>query len=214
MKQVLRYQALTVPGKLRVEVRLIVDDRGVESHFAGDSSQNVSIAPRPFIVANIVRPTETDENGQRMRAPWDPADSLSMTKYTLPIFLEELRSIYQDMKIPELYTYHGERLEINEEVAQKVRKVLRVGNAMVELSAQVIVQEDDTRVEGIKMKFNNEQHSVLLTLNDLAALLYTFDNINLDSVCLLMYAHFATRPNHPKVTNQGTFQEKVDILPK
>ena len=92
MKQVLRYQALTVPGKLRVEVRLIVDDRGVESHFAGDSSQNVSISPRPFIVANIIRPTETDENGQRMRAPWDPADSLSMTKYTLPIFLEELRS--------------------------------------------------------------------------------------------------------------------------
>ena len=161
-KQVVRYQSLVIPGKLRNEVRITVDDKGAEyvSNFDGNKSTSISLFP--IVSITLTRQGETDGEGNRVRAPWNPNDNLSMTKYNLPVFLNELIGIQQGMKIPELYTYQGKRLELNEEAAQKIRRVFMIGNTTLELSPVVIIQGDDTRVEGIKMKFNNEQSSGIL----------------------------------------------------
>lgn len=215
MKQSVRFLNLTIPGKLRVEVRITVDDRGSEyvSDFNGNKSASISLMP--IIGVSITRPSEIDENGKRVRAPWNPNDSLGMTKYNLPILVEELNGIQEDLKTIDLYTYQGKRLELNEEVAAKIRRVFMIGNTTLELSAVVIVQpEDDKRVEGIKMKFNNEQSSVLLTLNELSSLSFTLQNMDVDSLAMLMYLNYITKPEKPTLFDSSTLSPKVDILPK
>jgi hypothetical protein len=215
MKQIVRYQNLVIPGKLRSEVRITVDDRGVEyiSNFDGNKSTSLSIFP--VLSVTIIRQSETDDNGNKVKAPWNPNDNLNMTKFNMPVFINELIGIQQDMKIPELYTYQGKRLELNEEAAQKVRRVFMVGNTTLELSALVIVQpSDESRVEGIKMKFNNEQSSVLLTLNELDSLIYNIRNLDMDSLSLLMYLNYVNKSGNTKSFDSTTLSPKVDIVPK
>ena len=87
-----------------------------------------------------------------------------------------------------------------------------IGMTTVEISPVVIVQ-DDSRLEGVKMKFNNEQSSVLLTLNDLTALQDNINRFDIDSIAMLLYLNYIKRPDHPKnfsALNPPT----VDIVPK
>ena len=214
MKQTVRYQILTVPGKLRSDVRIIVDDSRPAEFSSNYEGLNNSLTLHPLVTLSIIRPSEVDENGTRVRAPWNPNDSLGMTKFSLPIFLKELAGINKDMEIPELYTYHGKRLEINEEAAAKIRRVFMIGTVTLELSAVVVTQADESRVEGIKMKFNNEQSSVILTLNELTSLLYNLQSVNVDSIAIALYMNYINRPDKPKTFQPGTFQPKVDIIPK
>lgn len=201
-----------------MDVRITVDDRAVEYTSVFDGNSSTSLSLFPIITISLVKPTETDENGNRVRGVWNPNDNLSMTKFNFPVFYSELHGIFQDMKTPNLYTYHGKRLEINEEEASKIRRVFMIGNMTLELSAVVVVKSDDTRVEGIKMKFNNEQSSVLLTINEVISLLYNLDHIDIDNLALQMYLNYVKRPvkgagniNVP-VINQNL--PKVDIKPK
>lgn len=212
MKQIVRYRHLIIPGKLTSDVRIIVDDRGSEYHSNMNMNDSTSINLFPVINLSITRLGDVDENGNRIKAPWNPNDSLGMTKYNLPIFVDELYNIQQDMKIPELYTYHGKRLEINEEIASKIRRVFMIGNVTLELTAVVITQNDDSRLEGIKMKFNNEQSSVQLTLNELNSLIFNYKNIDIDSISLLLYLNYVKKPD--KSSFDGLLKPEVDILPK
>lgn len=218
MRESVRYRVLTIPGKIRVEVNLPIDDRRNPEYTSNnDGGSTTSVILYPYVSIGILRASETDENGNRIRAPWNPNDNLSMTKFSFPIFLEELRGIAKDMKIPELYTYHGKRLELNEELAAKVRRVFMIGSTTLELSTVVVVNElDDTRVEGVKVKFNNEQSSFTLTLNELTSLLYSLDHMDLDVLSLSIYQIWLKAPasSKPKFLDPAAFQPKVDILPK
>jgi hypothetical protein len=220
MKQVVRFQNLVIAGKLRTEVRITIDDRGGEwsSSYNGDKSTAITFLPT--ITLTLTRPGEIDENGNRTKAPYNINDNLGMSKYNFPIFINELKAIYQDLKITELYTYKGKRLELNEEVASKIRRVFMIGKVTLELSAVVVVQPDssgeDTRVEGIKMKFNNEQSSVLLTLNEFESLIYNLEHFDIDSVCLLMYLNYISKPSRPRNFDASSLEipVEVDIQPK
>ena len=216
MKQIVRYQSLVIPSKLRSEVRITVDDKGAEYTSSFDGNKSTSISLFPIISITLTRISDVDDNGNRVRAPWNPNDNISMTKYNLPVFLHELIEIQQSMKIPELYTYQGKRLELNEEAAQKVRRVFMIGNTTLELSPIVIIQSDDSRVEGIKMKFNNEQSSVLLTLNELDSLSFNLRNLDVDSIALSMYTTYITKSvtTNNRSSDSNTTVPKVDIAPK
>ncbi len=214
MKQVVRYQNLVIAGKLRTEVRITVDERGAEYNSTFENNQTTAVSLFPIISFIITKPSELDENGNRKKAPWNPNDTLGMTKYNFPTFVNNLGEIREDMKISELYTYQGKRLELNEEIAEKIRKVFPIGNTTVEFSAVVITQLDETRIEGIKIKFNNESSIVLLTLNEIDSLLFHLQKIDIDSIALLMYLNYISKPNKPTSFNTSTLQQKVDILPK
>ena len=219
MKHTVKYRVLSISNKLSMEARIIVDD--TKSVYSGtyEGSKFTNLNINPIIGMSIFRPIESDENGMRVKAPWNPNDHLILTKYTFPILFEELNGIQQDMKKPELYTYHGKRLELNETLAESIRRVFMIGDTTVELSAVVIVQSDESRVEGIKMKFNNEQSSVLLTLNELTSLVFNMDHLDIDSLTLSMYSTFINTSN--KNTSSSTINmdfpmptTNVDIVPK
>lgn len=207
MKQIVRYRYLTIPGKLTGELRITIDDRAAEysSAFEGGTSTNISLYP--IIGLNIIRPAETDANGNRIKAVWNPNDSIGMTKYTFPIFVNELKGIDKDMKIPDLYVYRGDRLELNQQVAEKVRRVFMIGTVTIEFSAVIIVNNDQ-QVEGIKIKFNNEQSSVLLTLNELTALKYNLEHLDIDTIVFMMYKDYC----NPTIKH-GSPNPKTDIIP-
>lgn len=217
MKQTVKYRILSIPGKVTVEVRIAVDDHGAEFNSNMDGIKFTSLNIYPIITIGITRLGERDENGMRVKAPYNPNDSLGMTKFNLPVLYDELCGIQNDMKKPELYTYHGKRLELNEELAEKIRRVFMVGNTTVELSAVVITQTDESRVEGIKMKFNNEASSVLLTLNELTSLVYNIDHLDIDNVAINMYKAYIAG-DHKSATSSGYTVDfplpPVDIVPK
>lgn len=221
MKQILRCQILTIAKKLRCDVRLVFDEKiAPEYTNQNDAVKNTSITFYPTVNLQLLKPGSMDENGKMIRAPWNPNDNLGMTKCNFPIFVRELVKIQNDMKISDLYTYQGQRLELNEAIAEKIRKVFMIGNMVIELSAVVVIQQnsvgEDERVEGIKMKFNNEQSSVLLTLNDLEALIFNFQHLEIDSIALLMYLNYFQKPNHPTNFDTSAFQSlkpAVDIKP-
>lgn len=219
MKQVVRYTNFTIPDKLTCETRITVDDRGVEytSSFEGTKSSTLRIFP--LITLTIIRPSEIDDNGNRVKAPWNQGDSIGMTKYNLPIFINKFKEIQNEFKTPDLYTYHGKRLDLNEEVAKNIRKVFPIGNAaVIEISATIVnVVENniEKKVEGVKLKFNNEQHHVLLTLNDITSLIHNLDHLDVDSLGFQMYQAYISKPDKSSsnITLPAAEKPKVDIMP-
>lgn len=215
MKQYVKYQTFVVPKKIKGEIRIAIDDRGVEYVATSpDGNKSTTINFYPIVSISITRSGEKDENGNFVKPPFNPNDTLGMTKFNLPLLVNNLKKIREDLNQKELYTYQGKRLELNETIAEKIRNPFVVGNMTVELSAVVIVQPDDTRIEGIKMKFNNEQSSVLLTINELETMIFNLDHLDIDSVSLLLYLNYITKPSHPTSFNQSTLSADVDIKPK
>ena len=217
MRRNLRYTCLTIPNKLRCDIRISLEvGKGEYTSLTSSGDESTSISLFPSIILSIIRPVEVDETGRRIKAPFNVNDSLSMNRYNLPIFVNNLITIRKDMEKPELYTYQGKRLEINEELAKKIRNPFVVGRMTVELSAVVITQPDETRVEGIKLKFNNEQSSVLLTLNELDSLIFNLKSVDIDNIAMLMYLNYFTKPGHPDTFNASNIDtsSNVDILPK
>ena len=101
-----------------------------------------------------------------------------------------MREIYNNFKEPKLFSYTGERLELNAKLAEKFRKVFMIGDTTIELSIVVINElENDREIfyEGLKVKFNNEDHVGLLNINDLSSLLYTLTHVDMDSLALSLY---------------------------
>ena len=211
MKQIVRYRFMTIPGKISGDVKITVDDRSSEYVSAYDGGRSTSISLFPVINVTIVRPTETDENGRRIRGQWNINDSLGLTKFTLPIFLRELNQIQRDMETPDLYTYHGTRLELNDAVASKIRRAFMLGNTAVELTATVLEQSDERKIEGIKMKFNNEQSTVLLTINELTALIYNVEHIDIDNLALSLYLTYVDRKKNIHNRDISMSKPVIDI---
>lgn len=221
MKHNVRYRFITIPGKITGEIRIQVDDRGAEYTYNGDNSKTTSLNLFPYISISITRPSEIDETGKRVRSILNPNDSLSMTKYTLPILVRELTAIRNDMNIPNMYIYTGSRLDVNPEVAEKSRRVFMIGNTTLELTP-VIIEQNDARLEGVKVKFNNESSSFGLTINELDALLNNLNQLSPDVTAILMYVNFIKNgitkadiseytPNAQATTSNHPY---VDIAPK
>ena len=72
-------------------------------------------------------------------------------------------------------------------MAEKITKKFKVGNNYVELTPVVISLLDDTRVEGIKLKINNEESTVLLTVNDIESLAFTLTNSQFDLIVINLF---------------------------
>lgn len=220
MKQIVKYRLLSISNKLTMEIRITADDtRSPEYTTMRDGDKYINLNLAPVVGISLLKNGDIDENGNRIKLPWNPNDHITMTKYNLPILYEELHGIQQDMKKPKLYTYQGNRLELNETIAEDIRRVFMIGNTTIELSAVVIIQTDETRVEGIKMKFNNEQSSILLTLNELSSLVYNINHIDMDVIAINMYHSFISRSNKndSSTTVNVDFPlppVNVDIVPK
>ena len=218
MKQILRYRFLTISKKLYGEIRLTIDERNAAYHAAFDGGTSVQLRAMPFITLGINRPMEQDENGRTIRPPFNPNDSIGMTKFNLPIFIENLARIKEDMKTSDLYTYHGKRLEINPTIAERVRRVFTIGNVVVEFSATILTPDDESRLEGIKVKFNNEDSSFTLSLNEMISLLWNLDHLDVDGIALAMYTKYGNDVNKgvtPSTSfNSNSLKSIIDIAPK
>lgn len=219
MKHQIKYQITTIPNKLRFELKLIIDDTRDRSEYASviNADKYLTVSLYPILTLSIIRQAEIDETGNRVRAPFNINDSLAMTKYNYPIFVNELSTIQESFKTPELYSYTDKRLEINDELASKVRRVFMIGNNVVEMIPVVIAQPDETRVEGLKVKFNNEQSSVLLTINDIESLVFTMNHVTIDMIAMTIYNTYIKTGD--KNQSSSTFDSSinkpsVDILPK
>nr|DAR75795.1 MAG TPA: hypothetical protein [Caudoviricetes sp.] len=206
MKQVVRYHFLSIPKKLKCEIKLTLDDRSkvISTEFEGNSYTNFRIYP--LITVSIYREGITDENGTYTKAPWNPNDTLGLTKFNLPIFIQELLAIQKDMKIPELYSYQSNRLELNESIAAKARKAFMIGTNAVELSP-VVLDQEETKLEGVKIKFNNEDSVVYLTLNELDSLCYNLYHLDVDSTMLMLYSQI----KDGKLAPAESVKPKIDI---
>ena len=219
MKQIIRYRFLTIPGKIQGDIRITIDDITktiYSSSFEDGKSTNIAIFPVMNIA--IMRKYETDDMGNRVRSPWNPNDSIGLTKFNLPIFLNELKTIYEKMKMPNLYTYNGSRLELNSRLADDIRSVFTLGNTVVELSPVIIEEEPVSgdikrQLEGIKMKFNNEHSSVLLTLNEIIVMIHTFSTLDVDNLVFALFSKYIEINKDIKTANVMS-RPVVDIAPK
>lgn len=216
MKQIVRYRFMTIPNKLHADIRLTVDDDSraeLKSTYEGGKSTNLVLLP--MINLQIVKPLESDANGRRFRPLPQLNDSIGLTKFNLPTFIMELKAIFNDMKTPDLYTYRGDRLDINEGLADKVRRAFIIGRTSIELRPIIIEQPNETgaidRIEGIKMKFNNESSIVYLTLREVESILWTFNHLDIDNLILNMYLSFIDRSS---TSSYERSKPVVDIVPK
>lgn len=223
MKRQVRYKVMTITGKLNLEIRLTVDDSrtsrfgGNESTFSANGDTYTSLNLFPIIALNIVRRSQVTEEGQIQRPAFNPNDTLGMSRYHVPIFLSELERAFESLKVPDMYSYVSKRLTVNEELAERHRRVFSIGMTVVEMTPVVISQPDETKVEGIKLKFNNEESTVLLTINDIEALLFTLRTVEIDTIVLTMHMEYLRTgssnidPSKVPSINRGPI---VDIVPK
>lgn len=189
MKRSMKYNLLVVPNKIKIDEKIILDDT-IPAEYISITNDIISLSLFPLISLSITRPFELDENGIRKRPPWNPNDNLALTKYTLPIFVRELSELCTDLKIKELFNYLNNRLEVNEDLAEKITKTFKVGNNAVQLKPIVIALPDDTRVEGVKFKINNEDSTVLLTINEVDSILFTLTHTNIDQVAFMLFDRY------------------------
>lgn len=203
MKQIIRYRYLLINNKLSGDIRLVMDKNPeYNSTYDGGISNNLTLYP--IIGLSIIR-NEINEEGKRIKQTWNMNDHLSMTKFSLPIMIRELKCIEKDMFIPDLYQYNKNILELNTTKAELSRRVFIIGSTTLELSP-VVLEEDEKRLEGIKMKFNNESSVVGLTLNELRSLIYNLEHLDVDNICIQLFFHY----NKTKSTNVSNV---VDIIP-
>lgn len=214
MKQVIRYRFLTIPNKIRCEINTTVDDRTIYKS-SSDGRSVLSCTPFSYVTISIVRPLERDDNGNVVSS-FNRNDILSISRYNFPLFLDELNAIHKDLKIPELYKYIDKRLELDEEIAGKIRRVIKLADTVIEFSAVVIEQDSDTnpRVEGIKLKFNNEHSSVALTVNDIAVLTHVLNHLDVDTIVLKMLSMHMNEPGRNTFRQRDMDAPIVDIVPK
>lgn len=195
------------------EFRLTIEDGRsspeYSSVFEGGRSTNISLFP--VLSINIIRSPEIDEIGNKVRAPWNINDSITMTKFTIPIFTNEIKTLYEEIKRPEMYTYHGDRLEVNEKLANEVRHVFMIGSTTLEL-IPVVIDNKGNLVEGIKMKFNNEKSMVLLTINEFISLIYSMEHVDMDDIAMNLYFNFM-RKAVVETPKDETPRVEVDIKP-
>lgn len=217
MKQIVRYKFLTIPRKLTGDLRLTLDNKSVVYSNMYEGGKSTNIAFMPTAVISIMRETERADDGRFVRPPYNPNDSIPLTRYHVPLLLQEMKSLYKDMQIPEMYKYHGERLELNEGLATKARKVFVIGNTTVELVPVVIQRDESSAIEGIKMKFNNESSTVVLTLNEFYSLIYQLDKLDFDKLVTWMYDRYVdgeAKEPYQRVTKIPKKPAIVDIEPK
>lgn len=219
MKRIVRYRVFTIPNKLLGEYRLTIDNTRSAPEFSStfEGGKSTNIALFPVISINIVRQTEIDEIGNKVRAPWNVNDSITLTKFTIPIFVNEVEGLYNDLKMPELYSYHKDRLELNSKLAEKIRRVFMIGNTTIEVTPVVIEKEDSSLVEGIKLKFNNEKSTVALTLNEALSMIYSMKKLDMDMLSLNLYNSYVRPDLVEKDGNRRAphyHNVEVDIKPK
>ena len=210
MKHNIRYRFLTIPNKLTADIRLTIEDRQTEYNSVYEGGRGTSITLFPFIALQILKPAEIDEMGNR-KVVRNPNDSITMTRFTYPIMIRELTAIANDMKIPTMYSYTGSRLDINNDEAEKARRVFMIGTTTLELIPIIIEQQEDVRVEGIKMKFNNEQSVVGLTINELDSLIHQMNHTDLETLSMSLYNRFLMGTPMPEPAYDRPI---VDIQPK
>lgn len=217
MKQIVRYKFLTIPRKLTGEIRISLDVKSVAYSNVYEGGKSTSITFMPSIIISIMRETEKDESGRYVRPPYNPNDTIPLTRYHVPLLLQEMKSLYKDMQIPEMYKYHGERLELNEGLATKARKVFVIGSTTVELVPVVIQRDENNSIEGIKMKFNNETSTVVFTLNEFYSLIYQLDKLNIDQLTTWMYDRYVdgeAKEPYQRTARAPRRPAIVDIEPK
>lgn len=191
MIQNVRYRYMTIPSKLTGDIHLRIDDKSRDfRQVLGDDVSNINIQLLPIINVNITRPLEKDADGLYIKRAWNPNDSLGMTKYQLAIFIDNWKKIYNDMKIPSLYIYTGDQLDLNEKEAKNVRRVFTAGNQVVELMPIVIYDENKKVKEGIRMKINDESSTVHLSLDESLGLISIVNNLDVDTITLMMYNNY------------------------
>lgn len=204
MKSSIRINVVTIPNKLRVDIRVSFDEKC--EYLSTTQDSNLSLRIFPWITMTMIRPYNPEE-GTRV---WNPNDSVAMTTYSMPIFLDNLTSIQKGMLTPSLYSYTDNRLELNTDVAEKIRKVFMIGTVTIELSA-VVVEQNGQYIEGIKMKYNNEESVVALSLNDIESLRSNLERLDPTGIALNAYFGYYKKGN----TNMGTINPTmVDIVPK
>ena len=206
MKRSMKYNLLVVPNKIKIDEKIILDDQ-MPAEYISAGSDIASISLFPLIAISITRPFEIDEDGIKKRPPWNPNDNLPLTKFTFPIFVRELKELCSDLRIKELYHYSGgNRLELNEDLAEKVTKTFKVGNNSVQLKPVVIALPDDSRVEGAKLKINNEDSVVLLTVNELDSVLFTLTHTAVDQIALVLFERYNKMKGKPNDWNNSRDQ--------
>lgn len=189
MKKSIKFNLLIIPNKLKVDERIVIDDT-IPAEYIAPTNDIFSLNLFPLITISITRPFEIDDSGFKKRPPWNPNDNISLTKYNLPIFIRELKELNEDLKIKELYNYFNNRLEVNEELAEKLTKSFKIGNTAIQFKPVVIALPDDSRIEGIKIKFNSEDSTVLLSVNDTESMLYTLSHTNTEQIALMLYDRY------------------------
>ena len=218
MKHQVKYRILTITSKLSLDLLISTDTNNPRfgspektTELNGDTFTNIMHIPR--FTLSIIRPSEINEEGKWTKPPYNANDHLRMSRNQISILLSELRRIDKALNIPDMYSYSDKRLIINESLADEHRAVFDINNTVVELLPVVIVQPiDENRVEGIQMKFNNDQSISFLTLNDLQSLIYTLRTMNVDSIVLNLHAIYFH--NESSLDQNDVIKPIVDIKPK
>ena len=194
MTQHIRYRYMTIPGKLTGDIHLRIDEKSRDfRQVLGDGVSSINIQLLPIINVNITRPFEKDADGQYIKKAWNPNDSIGMTRYQLAIFIDNWKKIYNDMKIPALYIYTGNQLNVNEEEAKDVRRVFSVGSQVIELMPIVIYDETGKAKEGIRMKINDENSCVNLSLDESLGLISILNSLDVESITFMMYNNYINK---------------------
>ena len=179
---------MNIPGKLKCEIRVTINTEGTmrtESTYSSANSEGYTLNLAPLYQITIIRRNDSESGVPPVR---NMSDSISLTKYHMSIFLDNLTAVYNGLKIPSMYGYDaGNKLQLNEVEATKIIKIFKVWNTAIEMAPVVILNSDDTRMEGIKLMFSNEESMVLLTLTDIEALMFGMNNADMDAVAIGLF---------------------------
>jgi hypothetical protein len=194
MKRTINFNVGAITGKLNINLRLALDDQSerfssgvrISTNQTGDEYINVNLYP---MLSLIIHRENIVVEGVSQRAPFNRDDMITLSRSTIPIFIHNFDRLLKEFETPELYKYIEDRLELNDKLAEAYRKRFMVGPSIVEL-VPVIIDDGDSKMEGIRMKFNVEDSTVVLTMNEAIRLSYTIKNLNIDALALQIYLEF------------------------
>lgn len=223
MKHVLRYLLFSITNKIRCEVRCIINDipNSIYYHQHKEGEITDSLSLRPFITVTILR-------DKREFPGWLISDTLGLNKVSYPTFVKELKKMQETLKISDMYQYKEDPvtkfnvcLGVNEELANRHRQIFKPYNSQIMVEITPTATEFSDRVYGVatltkavKIKFNNEESSVVLNEEEFDALVSSLDKADMDMITLHMYQQYY-KPTAQKldvVKTVNSQDPKVDIV--
>lgn len=203
---------LTLPFSklsLKLHIKLMNENHqgeleGFHKEFTFNGKEYLSLNVFPILTLEMMDKTDG----------WKPDKTIILTQRNIFYLIQSLKKINKAIYKEDMFVYdERNELMVYKDMAEKhTERVYKLGNHKLLLKPSVVYSPQEEAYEGIVMYFNNTNNVVQVNLDDLNALIYTLDKIDLFTYSQHMLNYYVYSMNNPDKIQKEKSKKTVNII--